>query len=696
MTPFTCRVNIVAVEPFLKGLGVSEVVEVAVVAPRHRAEQVVEELMAFQDFHPAERQRHRDARLHELEHRAEAGFVRLQTAIQELGVKDSVGLIDMLANPGKVVQRELTAEGLAELLNRLDSESKPLLDTVNNLLQERKNVSEKLERLESLYRLLKKVGDLDLDLDYLKTIKKFHVFLGFSSGAELAELRRALTNSAVVESAVEGFVLLLIVSKKSEGEIVERVVKGLGVKPLAIPPEYPPRLKEAVKLLGEEVQYLKKTAVEVEEKLKDVVAKHSDQLVSLRDSYVIVKDALARIGGAGVLKSFALIEGYVPAERFDVFMHTVGSKYPVLTVDRAKHNHEKAPTSLKNPSLIKPFEKITMIQGLPSHREIDPTPYVSAFFCIFYGIMFADLGQGLVILAFGLFMLRRVSGDLKLWAKLLVFLGVSSAFTGFLLGEAFGFKIGDTVGSPQLLHLVEEHGEAKTFNMAEVQRLLVFTILLGVVHLTVGYVLSIVKYWREGERGEALAVKLPTLLMYFFGIFFVLAFFGAGGSIPNMLVVSNPAPLVNLPTNLVGTVGVYGSLACVLVLMFGRYVAGLAHPGHKTSLVSSVGMGLLEVLENIIHFLSNTISYSRLTILLIVHTALLLLLNTAWQALGLASLPLMVVGNIGIMLLEGMLVFIQAMRLHVYEFFSKFFDGAGPPFKGLARETPFVRIRLAR
>ncbi|MEM4415055.1 MAG: hypothetical protein QXH32_03725, partial [Candidatus Caldarchaeum sp.] len=293
-----------------------------------------------------------------------------------------------------------------------------------------------------------------------------------------------------------------------------------------------------------------------------------------------------------------------------------------------------------------------------------------------------------------LFMLNRVSGGLKEWARLLAYLGVASAVTGFLLGEAFGFKVGGLIGSPELLHLIEEHGEAKQFNIAEVQRLLVFTIMLGVVHLILGYALAFVKYWREGEKAEALTVKLPSLAMYVFGILFALAFFGAGGSLQGIFTVEKPAPLINTPTNLVGALGVYGSVACILVLMLGRYVAGLAGLGHKTGIVSSVGMGLLETLENIIHFLSNTISYSRITILLIVHSALLLLLNTAWEALGLVSLPLLIIGNIGIMLLEGMLVFIQAMRLHVYEFFSKFFEGTGQPFRKLSSETSFTKIKF--
>ncbi|MEM2831766.1 MAG: hypothetical protein QXT16_03805, partial [Candidatus Caldarchaeum sp.] len=251
---------------------------------------------------------------------------------------------------------------------------------------------------------------------------------------------------------------------------------------------------------------------------------------------------------------------------------------------------------------------------------------------------------------------------------------------------------GKLISSPELIHLVEEHGETKQFSLVEVQRMLVFTIFLGVVHMIVGYILSIVKLVKEKELAEALTVKLPTLLMYVFGIFFALAFFGAGGNIQGILVTESPAPLVNLPTSLVGAVGIYGALACIIVLMLGRFAAGLAGLGHRTGLVSSIGMGLLEVLENIIHFLSNTISYSRITILLIVHVALLLLLNTAWEALGLVSLPLLIIGNAGVIVLEGLLVFIQAMRLHVYEFFSKFYDGTGTPFRKLSRQTIYAKI----
>ncbi|MEM1964847.1 MAG: V-type ATPase 116kDa subunit family protein [Candidatus Caldarchaeum sp.] len=675
-------------------MGLSEVVKVAVIAARHKADALVEELLRFEDFHPAEKSRFRDTKLHEIEHTAESGFVRLQALIQELGIKDSVGLIDQLLNPRKLESMTISTDGLHQLLQDLDEQSSPLVSKINKLLEDKKAKVEKIGQTRSLYTVLKAVEGIELDMDLVRKIGRFHVFVGFCSGSELAELRRALPSSAVVETAVDGLTLVLIVSKRDEGENVERVVKGLGIKALTIPPQYPQNVKLAVENLGTELRELEKELSDIDGELRRMVAVESAKLIAFRDAYALVREALLRIAGAGSLRFFAVVEGFVPAERIDEFRAKIGVKYPVLLDEENAEHVDEKPSMMDNPSVTKPFEKITLIQGYPRHGDIDPTPYVSIFFTIFYGIMFADLGQGIVILAFALFMLRRVSGDLREWAKLLAYLGVASAVTGFLLGEAFGFKVGSLIGSPELLHLVEEHGESKQFNISEVQRLLVMTILLGAAHLTIGYALAFVKYWKKGEKAEALTVKLPSLAMYVFGILFALAFFGAGGSIQRVFTAESPAPLVNLPTRLVGAVGMYGSIACILVLMLGRYAAGLAGIGHKLSIISSIGTGLLETLENIIHFLSNTISYSRVTILLIVHAALLLLLNTAWEALGLVALPLLIIGNIGIMLLEGMLVFIQAMRLHVYEFFSKFFDGTGQPFRKLAMQTLFMKIRF--
>ena len=342
---------------------------------------------------------------------------------------------------------------------------------------------------------------------------------------------------------------------------------------------------------------------------------------------------------------------------------------------------------MNNKGLIKGFEKVTEIQGIPNYGEIDPTPLVSIFFSIFYGIMFADFGQGLVLAVFGYIMYRRVSERLREWAKLLTILGVASAVGGFLLGEAFGFKVGSLIGSPGVLHLVADH----EFEMGEVLKLMQFTFFMGIIHLTIGYVLGFRKALGH-DRVEAFLVKLPTITMYIFGILFALCFLAAG-DMAAILTSEKTVPFLGVQVKSLGPIAIGGVMASLLILILGRAIAA-AIGKIKGTLIGYLGMGLLEVLENIIHFMSNTLSYVRLTVLLLVHVALLMLLNTTWDALGPTSIPVLIIGNLGIMALEGMMAFIQALRLHLYEFFTKFYDGGGKPFMKVKPDALRVEVRV--
>ncbi len=676
-------------------MGLSPVLDVTIIAPRHKMETVLKELYAYGDFHISKADGFRDPVIHELEHRAELGSVNTQVLIQELAVKDQVGVMDQLFGRGLPSQETFTAQDVRTLLDKLDAELKPIRERAEGLLQERKNLEERRNELSAVRDTLQTLSGMNIDFSIIRGFKRFYVYPAVVTASEMAEIRRSMPDVVFLEASLpRSNVLMMAVVRREDGEQVERVLKSLGVKPLTISEDLPQIPSQAYKIVAERLEDINKRLGEIDEMLKEIREKVGARLVAMRDCYEILRQALYRLGYGG-LKLFSVIRGYIPAGKSEDFKKSFEGKYPVYIGHTNTHDkHHESPSIMSNKGLLAAFEKITLIQGVPRSSELDPTPYVAIFFSIFFGIMFADMGHGLVILSFALFMLKRVKSDLRRWALILATLGITSLITGYLIGEAFGFKVGKAILSPELVHLVEEHGGTKTFNILEVQRLLVFTIFLGVVHLTTGYVLSIVKLVRERELAEALFVKLPTLAMYVFGIFFGLAFFGAGGDLAQITTSTSPAPITGLPTNLVGSIGVYGAIACIIILMIGRLVAGLTGLGHRVSVISSVGQGLLEVLENIIHFLSNTISYARLTILLIVHTALLILLNTAWGALGITALPLLIIGNIGIILLEGMLVFIQSMRLHIYEFFSKFYDGTGEQFKRIAAETPFAKIRL--
>jgi V/A-type H+-transporting ATPase subunit I len=128
----------------------------------------------------------------------------------------------------------------------------------------------------------------------------------------------------------------------------------------------------------------------------------------------------------------------------------------------------------------------------------------------------------------------------------------------------------------------------------------------------------------------------------------------------------------------------------MLSIVLGRAVASLDTHEFR----SMLGQGLTDIVFRPVEFLTNTISYSRLGIFLVMHSALMGLVNGAWSY-GLSGLPLIILGNIFVMALEGFLVYIQDLRLHLYEWFTKFHEGGAAPFTFLKPETEFVEIRIS-
>jgi len=119
----------------------------------------------------------------------------------------------------------------------------------------------------------------------------------------------------------------------------------------------------------------------------------------------------------------------------------------------------------------------------------------------------------------------------------------------------------------------------------------------------------------------------------------------------------------------------------MLVLFAGKATAVKLGKVKGVSIAGALSNGGLEVFEKILQFLSNTISYVRLAVMLLVHAVLLLIVSQFFPPTNLADLPAWVIFNLMVLALEGLIVYVQDLRLHVYEFFTKFYSGTGTPFR---------------
>lgn len=677
---------------------VTELSKVTLIAPRTAVPDLFQELYKFQWFHLLEQETLTDARVAETLSRIRKIRLELDTAVQELAIQAQPGVIDMLKSGYRLEKEKVTVENLEKLLEKVEKDAEPILAQSQELLQNTKQLAQQVVELETLHSILGLVSDFSIDLFSLLNLRHLHTSFLTCSSKDVAEIRRSLPDSAVLEqSLTKAQSALLIASLPGDAERVDRSLKSFGLKTFSIPPDFPQNPVEAFTKVQEKLTILKQDLEEKNGTIKRIIAEHESKILALQETAGVLQEVFEAMNFSGKMKRLAIIKGYVPTKFLNEFSTKFEGRFPHVVEEPEVGEHVRSPEAatpvlLQNREATRPFQNVTLIQGYPSYGEVDPTPYISIFFTVFYGMMFADIGHGVVLALFGLLLRVRGNESMKLWGSLISILGISATLSGFLVGEIFGFKLHLPFKPP--LELVDEH--TKQFSPEIVIDAFRISILLGVVHLFLGYVLGAWKMFKRNEYLELLTSRIPTILMYFFGILFALAFFGAEQKILNITRSQNPVPLLGLPTAITAYTAITGSLACILLIIFGKTTAKLLGKAPQVSLLGSLGMGLLEVLENIIQFLSNSVSYARIAILLMVHASLLLLLNKAWDGLGIGSLPLLIIGNIGIMALEGMVVFIQSLRLHLYEWMTKFYEAEGLPFRKIAKDTIYSEIRFSK
>ncbi len=316
----------------------------------------------------------------------------------------------------------------------------------------------------------------------------------------------------------------------------------------------------------------------------------------------------------------------------------------------------KIPVLLKNTSTLRPFETLVTVMGFPASGEVDPTPLAAAAYMIMFGVMFGDVGQGLVLSLTGFIIWRLTMGEKSVIGDIgaiMIFCGFTAAFFGLLYGSVFSNE-----------HLITP----LLFNPMHSMGTLFFgAIGMGAVLIVIGMLFGIINRLIEGNVLDALFhfKGLAGLLLY---IVFV---YSAAGLIFDFAIHSTAAAAV-----------VIAALAMVLFRpLFFKFI-----PGHEDPLENGVFAWVVELIVELIEtassFVGNTISFIRAGAFALSHAGLSVAIYTLGDIVGggFSAIAVIVIGNIFIILLEGLVCSIQAMRLEYYEFFSRFYSGKGEPF----------------
>ncbi|MCI8622542.1 MAG: V-type ATP synthase subunit I [Provencibacterium sp.] len=326
----------------------------------------------------------------------------------------------------------------------------------------------------------------------------------------------------------------------------------------------------------------------------------------------------------------------------------------------------QAPTKLKNNWFVRPFEMFVKMYGLPSHKDIDPTPYVAVVYSLLFGIMFGDLGQGLAVSLIGYILFRWKGLEL---GRVMERIGLSSAFFGLLYGSVFGFEHA-LDGFFHLLGFAEKPVEV--MNASTINVLLIGTVALGAVIIAVSILINILLGFKQhdmeravfSQNGLAGLVFYATVLAGVLGMLIGFSFF-------------NPL-----------TVGV-GIVLPILAIFFHEPLADLSKGCKRFHMEDGIGsfiaQNFFELFEVVLSFVANTMSFLRVGGFILSHAGMMAVVFTISEMVSAGASPVVVIlGNLFVMCLEGLIVGIQVLRLQFYEMFSRFFGGEGEPFEPIS------------
>jgi V/A-type H+/Na+-transporting ATPase subunit I len=319
--------------------------------------------------------------------------------------------------------------------------------------------------------------------------------------------------------------------------------------------------------------------------------------------------------------------------------------------------------------------------------------------------MFADLGHGLLLFGLGMLLRQRGNGSIITWGTLLAASGAAAALAGLGTGEVFGFHVAEiAILQPVFEPLGSIVGVLNVSELSfdQVIKILKVSVAIGIVHMLMAHFLRLRKDIQDGNKNFVLTHDIPTIIQFLAVVALILAAIGSGYDIIGMFGVTGqihnePVPWLTfifgdwVTVDLVAKAAPPIIIATVAVMIYGakKEEEEAAKHGHDEG-GGLMGIIIEVILVRIIEVLSNVISYTRIGIMLLVHSALLVTVNTSY--IGGGGIAVLIGGNIGIMLIEGLIVYIQTIRLHLYEWFPKWYVGEGTDFKKLVPKMLYSNI----
>ena len=690
-------------------MAVADLLMGSVILPRTESPRLISRLTEFEWFHKMEMNNETvTPEIDDLLLRAQKSFQFIEDVIKGLNIPLRVGIMEILFKGTVIKKKKHNIDEIENMISELEQVPEFLTNAAKSL-EENVKINHSLEEFKALQETLEVANNLKIDLTGFGSTKYFYSNLFIINSSDYGEIERTLEEIPIFKYDLESKEksAIIIISDNDDSDKILKTMRALNSNPFMIPKEFPQIPNEAYSLAESKIKELTKKQKAISKELSSITKKIRGDILTMHENALVAKEVLETLRKPGGTKNFAVIQGYIPKKMEKKFKEVTSQWTSITEEVKDKDTLAELPVYLDNPRWVKTFEVITNSQGIPKKGEFDPTWMVALMWPIFYGLMFADVGHGLLLMGLGLLFKFKGQGNLSRWGMLLAISGGAGALAGVFQGEVFGFHLEHFVGFEMLLHeggplhsiswLIGSISVAElTFD--QVIMILKVSLFIGVIHLGWAFLLRIRNFAKKKDKDGLIFEAIPNMLMWL-GVFGVMmGAIGSGYDVMNMYskIHAEAVPWVSVLVGewavvwIVVRVSVILILACVVLMIIGGIKHNKKHPEDGGDMVSVI----MEVLlGKTIECLAHSISYARIGIMLLVHAALLLTVNQAFESLGGLSSPMAMVliigGQIGIMMIEGLIVYIQSLRLHLYEFFTKWYDGGSQPFKQLVPETVY-------
>lgn len=527
-------------------------------------------------------------------------------------------------------------------------------DEVHSMISRLEEIEEEEEKTRNRVKSYELFENVDIDLAQLQHLDYFDARFGTLDSDGRYRLKRNYGNLLAMiyhTATMGGKEVYLAIYPKEVSQEMDRILRSLNWKEVDILGDYGGTATEILEYFTKKQAVLQEERKKIEDKRQELLTNHLEEVKSNIGSMLLF-EKLEDVK-KWMIKSpkFFYLSGWVGVSDVDR-LKSILRPYDGLTVDF--HDPEdyqgKPPTKLKNAKFFRPFEMLLKMYGTPDYDELDPTLFFGLTYMVLFGAMFGDVGQGLIFLFGGLF-LTNVK---KLpFGALITRLGISSIVFGFLYGSFFG--------NENILPTMW----MKPFD--SINQALIFAIGFGVMLLVVSYFIGFVNKFKKHEVEEGLFGKegIAGFLIYVMMLNLGLSVFHKNVLSPKISVL----------------VMAIAFLAMIFSQPIAQVLEGkkINYYGDKSGYYVE---GLFSLLEAILSTLSNIISFIRVGAFAINHVGLYLAFVTVGKMIGNApgNIALLVLGNLVIIFLEGLIVFIQSLRLEYYEMFSKYYSGGGYEF----------------